>query len=93
VFAGEGVEGPVGRWDPYIVLAERYQWTPAEVQALDPDYLEELMARLAAEADHEEAERQTRERQERQAARRREQAGRTQRAMGGGWAVEEAEVE
>lgn len=30
-------------------MADRYQWTPDEVNALDPHFVEELSARLVAE--------------------------------------------
>lgn len=63
-------------------MADRYQWTPGEVDALDPDFLEELMMRLAAEADHEALRRKQRAQQ-----------GRAAGQLGPGWAVEDAEVE
>lgn len=31
------------------MLAERYQWTQEQVEALDPDYMTELMAYIAAD--------------------------------------------
>ena len=44
-------EGPVGEWDAYIVLAERYHWTPEQICRLEEDYITELLARSRAEAD------------------------------------------
>lgn len=32
------------------MLAERYQWTQQEVDALDPDYMTELVAFISADA-------------------------------------------
>lgn len=40
----------MGRYDLYVLLAERYHWTPEEVGRLDPDFVEELIAKLEAEA-------------------------------------------
>lgn len=44
------------------MMATRYRWTPEQVNALDPHFLEELMAYQAAEARHEEKERKDAER-------------------------------
>ena len=38
-------------------MAMRFKWTPEQVNALDPQYLEELLAFLAADARHTEKER------------------------------------
>ena len=38
-------------------MAMRFKWTPEQVNSLDPQYLEELLAYLAAEARHTEKER------------------------------------
>jgi hypothetical protein len=32
-------------------LAERYGWTPAQVDAMDPSFIEELLAYWAAQSD------------------------------------------
>lgn len=37
----------------YIALAERFYWTPEQVDRLDPTYLEELIAKLTAVDHHE----------------------------------------
>jgi hypothetical protein len=71
------------------VLAERYQWTPAEVDALDPDFFDELLVKLDAEVDAERQQKKARERRERL----RRQQDRMRQSMGAGWMVEEAEVE
>lgn len=34
-------------------MAESYQWTPAQVDALDPDFVDELMLARTARQDHE----------------------------------------
>ena len=59
------------------------------MEALDPDFLDELTVRLVAEVDAERAKRKRKERHDRAARARREMA----RQMGSGWVVEEAEVE
>ena len=63
-------KGPVGQYDVLIVLARKYNWTPAQVAEMDPDYLEELLTMIRAEDDHERV-RQEREKRkaERQARR------------------------
>lgn len=38
------------------MLAERYHWTPAQVDALDPEYVDELELFLKAERDQQKAE-------------------------------------
>ena len=49
----------------YIAFAERYQWTPDEVNALPADFVDEMAARWKAEAKHEERERAKAERKHR----------------------------
>ncbi len=34
----------------YVLFATRYRWTPEQVNALDPQYIEELLAYQSAEA-------------------------------------------
>lgn len=41
----------MGEWDVYITLAALYHWTPDQVDALDVDYFDELMARIQAEGE------------------------------------------
>ncbi len=41
---------PVSEWDWVVNLTLRFGWTPEQIGELDPDYLENLMARLSAEA-------------------------------------------
>lgn len=60
------------------MLAERYHWTPAQVNEMDPDVLEEITARISAEQEviarrraEEEAERARQERARRRAERER----------------------
>jgi hypothetical protein len=36
-----------------VTLAEAYGWTPAECDRLDPDFVDELLIRRTARADHE----------------------------------------
>ena len=50
------------------MLATRYQWTPEEVNALDPHFLNELLAYQAAEARWDEQQRKDAERKARQRA-------------------------
>ena len=40
-----------GPFDLYVSLAVRYQWTPDQVDALDPDFIEQLLAYQEAEAE------------------------------------------
>lgn len=42
----------MGDHDDLIALAERYHWTPDQIGEMDPDYVDGLLIRLAAEADH-----------------------------------------
>ena len=42
----------MGDHDDLIGLAERYHWTPDQIGDMDPDYVDGLLIRLAAEADH-----------------------------------------
>jgi len=44
------------------VLAEKYQWTPEQVNRMDPDFIEEVLARTRAEAEIAEARRKEDER-------------------------------
>lgn len=43
---------PAGDWDWYIILADRFGWTPQEVDALDPDFIDELDSWMAADGDY-----------------------------------------
>ena len=54
-----------------MALAERYHWTPAQVGRMDPDFVEELLVRMRAEADVEKARQKRAER----AARRKQRRG------------------
>lgn len=40
----------MNEWDLYVVMAVRYQWTPDEVDGLDPNFLDSLLAYQQAEA-------------------------------------------
>ncbi len=48
-------------------MTMRFKWTPEQVNALDSQYLEELLAYLAAEARHDEKQRKDAEAKARQA--------------------------
>jgi hypothetical protein len=50
-----------GDWDRYVILANRLHWTPPEVDAQDPDFLDELMAFWQAHADDAKAKQSKRE--------------------------------
>ena len=65
VYDGKHKGGEVGGYDTYVMLAERYHWTPEQVDRLDPDYIDELLMRMSAEADYQEAERKKQEREHR----------------------------
>ena len=41
---------PVGDWDLETSLAVRFGWLPKDIGALDPDYVQELLGRLDADA-------------------------------------------
>jgi hypothetical protein len=64
-------KGPVGQFDVLIVLARRYNWTPAQVAEMDPDYLEELLTMIRAEDEHE----KTRQEREKRKAERKSRLG------------------
>ncbi len=53
----KGQAGASGEFDLYVVLATRYQWTPEEVNNLDPHFLDELLAFQKAEERHNEKQR------------------------------------
>lgn len=55
-FKGTLKARPVGDYDNLIALAERYHWTPDQIGDMDPDYTDELLIRMTAEADHQAAE-------------------------------------
>lgn len=38
-------------WDLYVILAARFGWTPDEINRMDPDFVDELMAYLHAERE------------------------------------------
>jgi len=40
----------VNVYDPYVMLALRFGWTPEQIDRLDCDYYDNLTAALAAEA-------------------------------------------
>ena len=42
---------PIGDFDLAVSLAIRFGWTPEQIGRLDPDYVDELLARLSAEDD------------------------------------------
>jgi hypothetical protein len=52
-FANTLKERPVGNHDNLIALAERYHWTPDQIGDMDPDYVDELLIRMSAQADQE----------------------------------------
>lgn len=46
--------GEAGEFDLYVLFAIRFKWTPEQVNALTPEFIDELLAYQAAEAKHEE---------------------------------------
>ena len=58
--------GAAGEFDLYVLMAIRFRWTPEQVNALAPDFIDELLAYQAAEAWHA-------EQQEKEAERKRKQ--------------------
>ena len=40
----------MNEWDMYTTFATDYHWTPEQVDALDPDFLDSLLARRQAQA-------------------------------------------
>jgi hypothetical protein len=44
-----------------VLLADTYQWTPQQVDALDPDFVTELIAKLNAKAQHQQTQQKRRE--------------------------------
>lgn len=55
VFDGDA-ETAGGDWDLQVLLAEAHDWTPEEIDRLDPDFIAELLAEKQAKAEHDEAE-------------------------------------
>lgn len=42
--------GPAGEFDLYVLFAMRFKWTPEEVNSLQPEFIDELLAYQAAES-------------------------------------------
>lgn len=87
------VRGPVGEYDWYVALAERYGWTPQQVNALDPDVLTEILARIEAEGIILAREREKAERERRRAERAQRRAQRERKQGMQGEDVDMAEME
>jgi hypothetical protein len=60
---GKLKHGSAGAWDEYILLAERYRWPNFVTAECDPDFIAELLERIAAEG---ELEREREKKQDRQ---------------------------
>lgn len=48
----DGKRVRAGRWDFEIIVADRLGWTPDELYALDPSFVDELQVYLEADAQH-----------------------------------------
>lgn len=48
----KGSKLQAGKWDLYVVVADRLHWTPAMLDSCDPSFVDELQAFLAADAEH-----------------------------------------
>lgn len=83
MFDDKKIDGPVGRYDLLVTLAERYQWTPEQVLRMDPDFVDEIVIRCRADAD----DRAMRKRRGKQKGRRRPTT-----AAGDNLVVEDADV-
>lgn len=44
-----GEKEPVGEYDLYLMLADRYGWRPEDVNRMDPALIDELRAKMRAE--------------------------------------------
>lgn len=62
---GVGGDTAAGEYDLYVMMARSYRWTPEQVNALDPHFLDELLAYQAAEARWDEEQRKETERRAR----------------------------
>jgi hypothetical protein len=60
---------PVGGYDHYWPLMDRYGWTPEEICRMDPELIEEALVRIRADADVEAARRKREEARNRARAR------------------------
>ena len=60
--------GAAGDFDLYVLMAMRFKWTPEEVNALEPEFIDELLAYQAAEAWVQEQKAKEAERKRKQAA-------------------------
>ncbi len=60
--------GAAGEFDLYVLFAIRFKWTPEEVNALPPEFIDELLAYQAAEVWHAEQQEKEAERKRKQAA-------------------------
>jgi hypothetical protein len=65
--------GAAGDFDLYVLFAMRFKWTPEEVNALEPEFIDELLAYQAAEAwvQEQKAKEAERKRKQAEAGRRR----------------------
>jgi hypothetical protein len=82
----------VGEHGLEVALAWRFGWTPAQVREMDPNYIEEVMARLEAEGQIAEQARQEQERERKRIERERRRAEREARGGMRGTAVELSEI-
>jgi len=45
---------PAGYFDTLVLLALKFNWTPAQVMEMPPAYINELMMAIEAKAEHDE---------------------------------------
>jgi len=51
---GRPIAGSVGYYDIEVTFLERYNILPAQLYLQDPDFIEQVMARLRAEREYQE---------------------------------------
>lgn len=68
-------KGQVGYYDLEVMLAERYHWTPEQIDELDEEYLVQLLARIRAQGQYEKRQSSKRERDAKKEARKKARAG------------------
>lgn len=50
---GTATRQPAGHYDLFVDLAVRFNWTPEQIFKMDVLFVDELVMRLEAEAEHE----------------------------------------
>jgi hypothetical protein len=58
-----GARSPARKWDLHVMLADAFGWSQQEVDGMDPEFAEEVLAFLLAKKQHEQMEARRRKRE------------------------------